>query len=66
MNAKTGLKVCLALCAFLWGLPGIGVLIQFFTGGGYPFSVEAAQTLALAGTVPAFCVMILACVLGTP
>jgi hypothetical protein len=61
MSARNALKFCLALCAFLWGLPGIGVLIQFFTGGGYPFSQEAAATMALAGCVPAFAVLILAC-----
>ena len=65
MSIRNAIKFCLAACAVLWGLPGIGVFIQFFTGGGYPFSVEAAQTLALAGAVPAFCVMVLACALGT-
>jgi len=62
MNARNALKVCLALCAFLWGLPGIGVLIQFFTGGGYPFSHEAAAIMAIAGVVPCFIGFVMACI----
>lgn len=62
MNARNALKVCLALCAFLWGLPGIGILIQFFTGGAYPFSREAAQIMAMAGVVPGFIGFVMACI----